>query len=52
MINYGVVNLKVLVEELKKNDVKIVYTIENYSYGKFVYILDEEWNKIESWEQK
>jgi predicted enzyme related to lactoylglutathione lyase len=50
MINYRVRNLKVLVEELKKNDVTIVDTLETYSYGKFIHILDAEGNKVELWE--
>lgn len=50
MINYRVENLKALVAELKKNNVTIVDTIETYSYGKFVHILDAEGNKLELWE--
>lgn len=50
MINYRVENLTQLVEELKKNGVKIVDTIETVDYGKFVHILDLENNKIELWE--
>ena len=50
MINYRVENLEVLVDELKKNGVIIVDTIETYDYGKFVHILDAEGNKIELWE--
>jgi len=50
MINYRVENLEALVEELKKNDVSILDTIEAYNYGKFVHILDVEGNKLELWE--
>jgi predicted enzyme related to lactoylglutathione lyase len=50
MINYRVENLEALVEELKKNGVTILDTIEAYDYGKFVHILDVEGNKIELWE--
>jgi predicted enzyme related to lactoylglutathione lyase len=50
MINYRVENLAALVEELKKDGVTIVDTIESYDYGKFVHILDAEGNKIELWE--
>ncbi len=50
MINYRVENLEALVEELKKNGVTIVDTIETYDYGKFVHILDAEGNKIQLWE--
>lgn len=52
MINYRVENLDALVEELKKNGVTIVDSIESYDYGKFIHILDEEGNKIELWEPK
>lgn len=50
MINYRVENLESLVEELKKNGVTVVDSIESYDYGKFVHILDAEGNKIELWE--
>ena len=52
MINYRVENLEALVDELKKNGVTIVDTIETYDYGKFVHILDAEGNKVELWEPK
>jgi predicted enzyme related to lactoylglutathione lyase len=50
MINYRVGNIEMLVEELKKNGVKVVDSIEAVEYGKFVHILDPENNKIELWE--
>jgi predicted enzyme related to lactoylglutathione lyase len=50
MINYRVENLETLVEELRRNGVAIVDTIETVSYGKFVHILDIEGNKVELWE--
>jgi len=50
MINYRVDNLVDLVAELKKSNVNILDTIETYSYGKFVHILDIEGNKLELWE--
>lgn len=50
MINYRVENLEWLVEELKKNGVQVLDTIETFDYGKFVHILDPEGNKIELWE--
>lgn len=50
MINYRVADLVALVEELKKNGVTIVDSIETYEYGKFVHILDAEGNKVELWE--
>ncbi|MDX6189954.1 VOC family protein [Flavobacterium sp. Fl-318] len=50
MINYRVADLEALVEELKKEGVTIVDTIETYEYGKFVHIIDMEGNKIQLWE--
>jgi predicted enzyme related to lactoylglutathione lyase len=50
MINYRVENMDRLVEELKKEGVIILDTIETYDYGKFVHIMDCEGNKIELWE--
>jgi len=50
MINYRVDDLEALVEELKKNGVAVLDTIEVYDYGKFVHVLDPEENKIELWE--
>ena len=52
MINYRVENLEALVEELKKEGVTIVDSIESYDYGKFVHILDGEGNKVQLWEAK
>lgn len=50
MINYRVENIESLVEELRKNGVTILDSIETYDYGKFVHIMDIEGNKIELWE--
>lgn len=50
MINYRVQDLVNLEAELKKDSVIILDSIENYDYGKFVHILDNEGNKIELWE--
>ncbi len=50
MINYRVENIENLIADLKKNNVTILDTLENYDYGKFVHILDIEGNKIELWE--
>ena len=52
MINYRVDNLEALVEELKKQGVTIVDSIETYDFGKFIHIMDAEGNKIELWEPK
>ena len=50
MINYRVENLVTLVAELKREGVTISDSIETFSYGKFVHIMDIEGNKIELWE--
>jgi len=50
MINYRVADLQALVTALRNEGVTIVDTIETYSYGKFVHIMDIEGNKIELWE--
>jgi len=50
MINYRVENLEALIDQLKKENVIIVDSIETVEYGKFVHILDIEQNKIELWE--
>ena len=50
MINYRVENIEKLVEEFKENGVQVLDEIEEYEYGKFVHIMDEEGNKIELWE--
>lgn len=50
MINYRVVNIEALVDQLKENGVTVLDTIETYEYGKFVHIMDPEGNKIELWE--
>ncbi|GAB3894679.1 VOC family protein [Spirosoma agri] len=50
MINYRVENLVALVEELKRNSVRVVDEIAEYDYGKFVHVLDPEDNIIELWE--
>ena len=39
-----------LLEELKKEGVTVVGDIEEYDYGKFGWILDNDGNKIELWE--
>lgn len=52
MINYRVENLENLLEELKTSNVAIVGKVEEYDYGKFAWILDNDGNKIELWEPK
>lgn len=50
MFNYRVENLKELLEELKQEGITVVGEIEEYSYGKFGWIIDLDGNKIELWE--
>ena len=50
MINYRVQNIEGLIKKLKENGVTIVDTIEEFDYGKFIHIMDNEGNKIELWE--
>ncbi len=50
MINYRVENIEALVAELKKEEVTITDSVQTFSYGKFVHIMDIEGNKIELWE--
>jgi lactoylglutathione lyase len=50
MINYGVENIVVLVEQLKQDNVTLIDEIAEYDYGKFVHVLDPEGNILELWE--
>ena len=50
MINYRVAHLEALLDQLRKDSVTIVDTIETADYGKFIHIMDIEGNKIELWE--
>jgi predicted enzyme related to lactoylglutathione lyase len=50
MFNYRVENLAELLKTLKEEGVTVVGKMEEYSYGKFGWILDNEGNKIELWE--
>lgn len=50
MMNFRVENLVALLAILKDEGVTIVGEIEEYSYGKFGWILDPEGHKIELWE--
>lgn len=50
MINYRVSDLEGLVKQLKKDGVTLCDSMEIYSYGKFIHVMDIEGNKIELWE--
>ena len=50
MFNYRVENLVELLKVLKDEGVTIFGEMQEFSYGKFGWILDPEGNKIELWE--
>lgn len=50
MMNLRVKNLKELLKNLQEEGIAIVGEVEEYSYGKFGWILDPEGNKLELWE--
>ncbi len=50
MINYRVQNIEKLVDQLANSGTKIIDTIADYPYGKFVHVLDPEGNILELWE--
>jgi predicted enzyme related to lactoylglutathione lyase len=50
MINFTVVDIEGLVQQLKTAGVTILDVVTDSDYGKFVHILDPEGNKIELWE--
>ncbi len=50
MINYRVQNIEGLIKQFRNSGVRILDSLETYSYGKFIHILDPEGNKIELWE--
>ena len=50
MINFRVKNLVELLTILKEEGVTVVSKMEEYDYGKFAWVLDNEDNKIELWE--
>ncbi|MGB1312402.1 MAG: VOC family protein [Bizionia paragorgiae] len=50
MFNYRVENLKELLDTLKDEGVTIIGEMQEFEYGKFGWILDNDGNKIELWE--
>ena len=50
MINYRVVDLDRLLDQLRREGVEVDDRIEDYEYGRFAWITDEEGNRIELWE--
>jgi predicted enzyme related to lactoylglutathione lyase len=52
MINFRVKDLDGLLEQLKREGVKVDDKRKEYDYGKFGWIIDPEGNRIELWEPK
>ncbi|MCL5246663.1 VOC family protein [Cellulophaga sp. 20_2_10] len=52
MMNFRVHNLVELLDVLKAEGVTVIGEIEEYSYGKFGWVLDPDGNKLELWEPK
>jgi predicted enzyme related to lactoylglutathione lyase len=50
MFNLRVDDLHALLQVLKEEGVEVIDKTEEYSYGKFGWIVDPEGNKIELWE--
>ena len=50
MFNYRVENLVGLLKLLKEEGVTIIGEIQEFEYGKFGYVMDNDGNKIELWE--
>ncbi|MEM7298885.1 MAG: VOC family protein [Bacteroidota bacterium] len=50
MFNYRVENLVELLQKLKEEGVEVIGEMEEYEYGKFGWIMDNEGRKIELWE--
>lgn len=52
MINFRVDNLDLLLDTLRKENVKVLDKTEESDYGKFGWVIDPEGNRIELWEPK
>tara|TARA_B110000091_G_scaffold192481_1_gene216937 strand:- start:7082 stop:7345 length:264 start_codon:yes stop_codon:yes gene_type:complete len=50
MFNYRVENLEELLAVLKTEGITIVGEMQEFDYGKFAWILDNDGNKIELWQ--
>ena len=50
MVNYRVADLYGLLEQLRREGVRVDDKVEEYEYGRFGWIYDPEGNKIELWE--
>jgi len=52
MINYRVENLDELLLEMKQNGIEIIGDPQEFDYGKFAWVLDQDGRKIELWQPK
>lgn len=52
MINYRVEDLDDLLIELNANGVQIIGETQDFDYGKFAWIMDNDGRKIELWQPK
>ncbi len=52
MINFRVDNLDRLLDQLRREGVKVDDKVEDYEYGRFGWTFDFEGNRIELWEPK
>ena len=50
MINYIVDDLDAFLIDLKASGIEQIGATEDYSYGRFAWILDIEGNKVELWQ--
>ncbi len=50
MLNFRVADLHALLKALRSAGVHVIGKVEEYSYGKFGWIIDPEGRKIELWE--
>lgn len=50
MFNFRVADLKALLTQLRREGVHVIDEIQEFSYGKFGWIIDPEGRKIELWQ--
>jgi len=50
MVNYRVENLDYVLEQLRKEGVRVEEKIQEEEYGRFAWLMDPEGNRIELWE--
>ncbi len=50
MVNYRVEDLHALLAVLRTEGVQVQDKVEESEYGKFGWVLDPEWNKLELWQ--